>query len=129
MNKCHTPTRPCKGVFRGSCTSNVPTEEAFERGLDILRRLVLECRNLERARGTYDSLPRCIEEPLLLVEAADDITLLPCMMLRAGISHFGFKAISHHGCDEDLILTKGVPYLEAEEPHELEECGYLARDL
>jgi len=56
MNKYHTPTRPCEGVHRSSCTSNVPTRAAFDRGLDILRRLVMEFRALEQqVPGTYNS--------------------------------------------------------------------------
>jgi len=56
MNKYHTPIRPCEGVHRSSCTSNVPTQGAFDRGLDILRRLVMELRALEQqVSGTYSS--------------------------------------------------------------------------
>jgi len=57
MNKYHTPIRPCEGVHRGSCTSNVPTKEAYERGLDIIRRLVLECRSIESKKEAVFTSP------------------------------------------------------------------------
>lgn len=51
LTKYHTPTRPCKGVFRSSCTSNVATDEAFSRGLDTLRQLLLEAKNMSKQKG------------------------------------------------------------------------------
>eukprot|EP00747_Dinoflagellata_sp_TGD_P140531 gnl/TRDRNA2_/TRDRNA2_176018_c0_seq2.p1 gnl/TRDRNA2_/TRDRNA2_176018_c0~~gnl/TRDRNA2_/TRDRNA2_176018_c0_seq2.p1 ORF type:complete len:602 (+),score=97.96 gnl/TRDRNA2_/TRDRNA2_176018_c0_seq2:101-1906(+) len=42
LTKYHTPSRPTDGIVRSSCTSNVPTEAAFERGIDILRQLRLK---------------------------------------------------------------------------------------
>jgi len=51
MNKYCTQPRPTGGVHRGSCTSSVPTKEAFHRGQDVLRRLILECRAMLSARG------------------------------------------------------------------------------
>eukprot|EP00928_Gymnodinium_smaydae_P022420 TRINITY_DN1883_c0_g2_i1.p1 TRINITY_DN1883_c0_g2~~TRINITY_DN1883_c0_g2_i1.p1 ORF type:complete len:649 (-),score=115.47 TRINITY_DN1883_c0_g2_i1:105-1982(-) len=48
LTKYHTPTCPSKGVHRSSCTSNVATEEAFRRGVDTLRQLVLEARNMSK---------------------------------------------------------------------------------
>jgi len=64
----------------------------------------------------------------LLVEAARDLSLIPMLMLAISISHVVSTSISHHGYDEVLIMKKGVPYLEAELPHELEH-GQTAIDL
>jgi len=51
LTKYHTPSVPCKGVHRSSCTSNCPSEEAYGRGIDTLRQLVLEAKNMSRQRG------------------------------------------------------------------------------
>lgn len=64
----------------------------------------------------------------LLVEAARDLSLIPMLMLSISVSHLVSTCISHHGYDEVLIMKKGVPYLEAELPHELEH-GQTAIDL
>merc|ERR1712232_541076 len=64
----------------------------------------------------------------LLVEASKDLSLIPMLMLSISISHLVSTNISHHGYDEVLIHKKGVPFLEAELPHELEQ-GQLAIDL
>jgi len=50
LTKYHTPTHPCQGIFRSSCTSNVATEEAFNRGLDTLRQLLLEAKNMSKQK-------------------------------------------------------------------------------
>merc|ERR1712226_1138809 len=64
----------------------------------------------------------------LLVEAARDLSLIPMMMLSISVAHVVSTKISHHGYDEVLIHKKGVPYLEAELPHEMEH-GQCAMDL
>eukprot|EP00933_Yihiella_yeosuensis_P034740 TRINITY_DN28221_c0_g1_i2.p1 TRINITY_DN28221_c0_g1~~TRINITY_DN28221_c0_g1_i2.p1 ORF type:complete len:626 (+),score=113.06 TRINITY_DN28221_c0_g1_i2:74-1951(+) len=51
LTKYHTPTRPCEGIFRSSCTSNVPMPEAFNRGVDTLRQLLLESKNIAKQQG------------------------------------------------------------------------------
>lgn len=48
LTKYHTPSVPCAGVHRSCCTSNAPSEEAFSRGLDTLRQLLLEAKNCAR---------------------------------------------------------------------------------
>lgn len=48
LTKYHTPTAPCVGIHRSCCTSNVPTKQAFSRGLDTLRQLVLEAKNISK---------------------------------------------------------------------------------
>jgi len=50
LTKYHTQTKPCEGIFRSSCTSNVSTEEAFNRGVDTLRQLFLESRNMAKRK-------------------------------------------------------------------------------
>lgn len=64
----------------------------------------------------------------LLVEASKDLSLIPIMMLSISVSHIVSTSISHHGYDEVLIHKKGVPYLEAELPHDLDD-GRLAVDM
>ena len=51
LTKYHTPTEPCEGVLRSSCTSNVPDKAAFLRGVDTLRQLLLEARNMSRQKN------------------------------------------------------------------------------
>eukprot|EP00933_Yihiella_yeosuensis_P034742 TRINITY_DN28221_c0_g2_i2.p1 TRINITY_DN28221_c0_g2~~TRINITY_DN28221_c0_g2_i2.p1 ORF type:complete len:653 (+),score=158.94 TRINITY_DN28221_c0_g2_i2:77-2035(+) len=51
LTKYHTPTKPCQGIFRSSCTSNVPMPEAFNRGVDTLRQLLLESKNISKQQG------------------------------------------------------------------------------
>lgn len=50
LTKYHTPSVPCTGIHRSCCTSNAPTEGAFNRGIDTLRQLVLEARNISRQK-------------------------------------------------------------------------------
>lgn len=65
---------------------------------------------------------------VLLVEAAHDLSLVPLLMLSISVSHVVSTGISHHGYDEVLIHKKGVPFIEADIPHEL-ETGQTAIDL
>eukprot|EP00930_Biecheleria_cincta_P048620 TRINITY_DN33902_c0_g1_i1.p1 TRINITY_DN33902_c0_g1~~TRINITY_DN33902_c0_g1_i1.p1 ORF type:complete len:614 (+),score=107.00 TRINITY_DN33902_c0_g1_i1:46-1887(+) len=51
LTKYHTPVLPCQGIFRSSCTSNVSTSEAFHRGIDALRQLKLEARNISKQKN------------------------------------------------------------------------------
>lgn len=66
---------------------------------------------------------------VLLVEAANDLSLIPLLMLSISISHIVSTSISHHGYDEVLIHKKGVPFLDSEVPQELEREGCTAFDL
>merc|ERR1711904_331895 len=54
------------------------------------------------------------------VEAAHDLSLIPLLMLSISVSHVVSVNISHHGYDEVLIHKKGVPYIDAEIPHEID---------
>lgn len=51
LTKYHTPTEPCEGILRSSCTSNVPNREAFARGIDTLRQLLLEAKNMAKQKN------------------------------------------------------------------------------
>mmetsp|Transcript_24032 Transcript_24032/g.66836 ORF Transcript_24032/g.66836 Transcript_24032/m.66836 type:complete len:605 (+) Transcript_24032:87-1901(+) len=51
LTKYHTPTLPAEGIFRSSCTSNVVTEDAFGRGVDTLRQLLLEAKNMSKQKN------------------------------------------------------------------------------
>merc|ERR1711990_371777 len=64
----------------------------------------------------------------LLVEAGKDLSLLPMLMLAISVSHVVSTNLGGHGYDEVLILKKGVPFLEADLPHELED-GSTALEL
>mmetsp|Transcript_10543 Transcript_10543/g.17224 ORF Transcript_10543/g.17224 Transcript_10543/m.17224 type:complete len:609 (+) Transcript_10543:46-1872(+) len=48
LTKYHTPNRPSEGIRRSSCTSNVPSMEAFDRGVDTLRQLLLEAKRISQ---------------------------------------------------------------------------------
>jgi len=65
---------------------------------------------------------------VLLIEAAADLSLVSPIMLCIFISSLLSKLVLHHAYDEVLILRKGVPFLDAEVPHEMED-GVTAGDL
>jgi len=56
------------------------------------------------------------------------LSLIPMMMLSISVAHVVSTRVSHHGYDEVLIHKKGVPFLEADLPHEMEH-GQCAVDL
>merc|ERR1719443_641239 len=66
---------------------------------------------------------------VLLVEAAADLSLVSPIMLGILIASLASKAVNHHAYDEVLILRKGVPFLDAEVPHEMDNDGSTAGDL
>lgn len=51
LTKYHTPSSPCEGIHRSCCTSNAPNEEAFNRGVDTLRQLLLEAKNMSKQKN------------------------------------------------------------------------------
>jgi len=51
LTKYHTPSSPCAGIHRSCCTSNAPSEESFSRGVDTLRQLAMEAKNMSRQRN------------------------------------------------------------------------------
>jgi len=51
LTKYHTPSSPCPGIHRSCCTSNAPGEDAFARGVDTLRQLLLEAKNMSRQKN------------------------------------------------------------------------------
>jgi len=66
---------------------------------------------------------------VLLVEAAADLSLVAPMMLGILLASLASKWVNHHAYDEVLILRKGVPFLDAEVPHEMDNDGSTAGDL
>mmetsp|Transcript_177771 Transcript_177771/g.569996 ORF Transcript_177771/g.569996 Transcript_177771/m.569996 type:complete len:1721 (-) Transcript_177771:250-5412(-) len=56
---------------------------------------------------------------VLLVEAAQDLSIVSPLMLGVFVAHFASKAVSHEGYDELIIKRKGVPFLDAETVHEM----------
>lgn len=66
---------------------------------------------------------------VLLVEAAADLSLVGPIMLGIFIASLASKKVNHHAYDEVLILMKGVPFLDAEVPHEMDNEGSTASDL
>jgi len=67
LTKYHTPTVPCEGIHRSCCTSNAPDEESFNRGIDTLRQLLLEAKNmsLQKGHATIYSSPEDLFRKLL----------------------------------------------------------------
>jgi len=67
LTKYHTPTVPCVGIHRSCCTSNAPDDEAFSRGIDTLRQLLLEAKNMSLQKGhtTVYSSPEDLFRKLL----------------------------------------------------------------
>jgi chloride channel 7 len=66
---------------------------------------------------------------VLLVEAAADLSLVSPIMLGILLASLASKRLNHHAYDEVLILRKGVPFLDAEVPHEMDNDGSTAGDL
>lgn len=66
---------------------------------------------------------------VILAEAGRDLSLVSPLMLSISVSHIVTKCINQHGFDEVLILRKGVPFLEAELPREMDNQGVVAADL
>jgi len=66
---------------------------------------------------------------VILVEAAHDLSLVSPLMLSIFISHIVSTTINHHSYDEKLILRKGVPFLDAELPQEMDSHSIVAADL
>merc|ERR1719433_313989 len=66
LTKYHTPTLPCPGIYRSLCTSNVPSSEAFDRGVDLLRQLLIEAKRISQQRSqTAYSSPESLFRKLL----------------------------------------------------------------
>jgi len=63
---------------------------------------------------------------VMLMEAAYDLSLIEPLMLGIFVSHIVATTINHHAYDEVLILQKGVPFLDAEPPHEMDKCTTAA---
>lgn len=66
---------------------------------------------------------------VILVEAAHDLSLVSPLMLSIFISHIVSKIVNRQGYDEALIVRKGVPFLEADLPREMDRHGLVAADL
>jgi len=66
LTKYHTSTLPCPGIQRSSCTSNVSANEAFDRGVDLLRQLLIEAKRISQQRNqTAYSSPESLFRKLL----------------------------------------------------------------
>jgi len=66
---------------------------------------------------------------VILLEAAQDLSLISPIMLTIFVSHIVSTLASRHSYDEELILRKGVPFLEPELPSEMDSHGVTAADL
>jgi len=65
----------------------------------------------------------------LLTEAINDLGLIAPLMLTVYVAQLTSKYITHFGYDEQLIIRKGVPFLDSELPHEFENFDLRAIDL
>lgn len=66
---------------------------------------------------------------VFLVEAVHDFDAIPPLLWVVFIAYIVTRIFSHHGLDEHLILMKGVPYLDEELPHSLDDARITAKDL
>eukprot|EP00927_Polykrikos_kofoidii_P072423 TRINITY_DN68541_c0_g1_i1.p1 TRINITY_DN68541_c0_g1~~TRINITY_DN68541_c0_g1_i1.p1 ORF type:complete len:861 (+),score=134.55 TRINITY_DN68541_c0_g1_i1:286-2583(+) len=66
---------------------------------------------------------------VLLVEASLDLLLVPPLILSCFTSHIVSTLMNKHGYDEVLILKKGVPFLDAVPPPEMDADGKSAIDV
>lgn len=65
----------------------------------------------------------------LLVEALADLGLVIPLMVTVYIASFMSKLISPHGYDEQLIIAKGVPFLDSDLPKEFDISRFTALDI
>merc|ERR1712054_533774 len=65
----------------------------------------------------------------LLVEASMDLSLVPVLMLGVSISTVTAAFLCPHNYDDVLVVKKGVPFLESELPHAMEELSLTAVHL
>jgi hypothetical protein len=65
----------------------------------------------------------------LLAEAAGEIHLVAPLLVVSIVARTVARLLAHHGYDSRLISRKGVPFLEAEIPEELDASGLTAADV
>jgi len=66
---------------------------------------------------------------VLLIEASMDLNLVGPLMLSVFVSHVVARSIHHHAYDEQLILKKGIAFLDAELPHGVDGSAIHAVDM
>jgi len=66
---------------------------------------------------------------MILVEAVNDLGVVTPLMLAVFVAHTSSTSLISLGYDEELIVKKSVPFLEAHPPREMEAPGLTAADF
>jgi len=66
---------------------------------------------------------------MILVEAVSDLGMIVPLMLAVFVAHTSSTSLVSLGYDEQLIVRKSVPFLEAHPPPEMEAPGLTAADF
>jgi len=66
---------------------------------------------------------------VFLVECVNDLSLIPALMVAIAVSYSVTKCLSAHGFDEELIMLKGVPFLDRKAPDALKCADFTAEEL
>lgn len=66
---------------------------------------------------------------VLLVEAVQDLSMVAPLMLGASVAYIVSTCINAHAYDEELVLRKGVPFLEGELPKDMDNASVTAGDI
>lgn len=66
---------------------------------------------------------------VVLGEATNDLGLIIPLMLSVHIARYAARCITHHGFDEQLIIKKGVPFLDADITEEMDTSKLTALDI
>lgn len=66
---------------------------------------------------------------VFLVECVDNISLISPLIITVAVAHFVTKYFSEHGFDEELVILKGVPYLDIKPPHGVDDVVTTAEKL
>jgi len=75
------------------------------------------------------SLRQTLSIVVFLTECINDMSLIPVLMVSVFVSNKVAKMVGERGLDEELIVRKGVRYLDAELPKELDTVQITAADL
>jgi len=75
------------------------------------------------------SLRQTLSIVVFLTECINDMNLIPVLMVSVFVSHTVANMLGERGLDEELIVRKGVRYLDPELPKEMDSVEITAVDL
>lgn len=75
------------------------------------------------------SLRQSLSIVVFLMECIGDIDVIVPLMVTIFVAHYAAKFVSERGLDEELMLRKGISYLEDELPKAMDNADIVAKDL